>query len=368
MASRLEVDLRRVLPDGTRVAARFEAGAHGPVTAIFGPSGAGKTTVLRALAGLDRPDAGRIALDGDVFFDAERGVNVPPHARRTGYVAQRPALFPHLDVQDNVAFGLRGLSRQRREDRLREVVALLDLTSLAPRRVHTLSGGEIQRVSLARALANAPRLLLLDEPLSALDGPARTALRSELRRVFEATRLPVVLVTHDRDEALALADTVVALVAGRVEQVGTGDGVFGRPATLAVARMVGVETVLPARVMEVSDGLASIGVQEGGRAVTLHAMSEEGLGDEVWACIRGDEVILERPGDAATSARNRLPAIVRRIVPEGRLVRIELDAGVPLVALVTRQAVSELPIVLDEAVIALVKAPSIHLLPRRHGA
>ncbi|MDD9205090.1 ATP-binding cassette domain-containing protein, partial [Georgenia sp. 10Sc9-8] len=191
-----------------------------PVTVLFGPSGSGKTTVLRVLAGLDRTPGGRVVMDGTVWDDGARH-HLPARRRRVGYLFQDHALFPHLDVDANVAYGLVGVPRAERAGWVRAALRAADAGHLTGRRVAGLSGGEAQRVALARALAPSPQLLLLDEPLSALDGPTRAHLRAELRRILVAQAVPTVVVTHDRAEALALADRVVVLVDGRVRQTGT---------------------------------------------------------------------------------------------------------------------------------------------------
>lgn len=186
------------------------------ITALLGPSGAGKSLTLRAIAGLARPDTGRIALGGAVLFDAERGVNVPARARSIGYMFQQYAIFPHLSVASNVGFGLHTHPAPQRARDVDELLALVGLGGFGARRPHTLSGGQLQRVALARALAPRPRLLLLDEPLAALDVPLRRQLGASLRMLHERTGTPMLLVTHDPQEADALADATVRLEGGAV--------------------------------------------------------------------------------------------------------------------------------------------------------
>jgi molybdate transport system ATP-binding protein len=240
MERALTFEIVRRFRRGPRIAARAAWPlALDRITVLFGPSGAGKTTILRALAGLDRPDAGAIAFDGETWFDAARGIHVRPQARRVGYVFQEGALFPHLSVARNVAFGLGGLPRAERQARVEELAARLGIGDLLRRRPAELSGGQRQRVALARALAPGPRLLLLDEPLSALDGPARAALRDELRGLVERAEVPAVLVTHDRAEARALGHRLAVLVDGAIRQVGPVEQVFAAPADAEVARVVG---------------------------------------------------------------------------------------------------------------------------------
>jgi len=196
-------------------------------TVIFGPSGAGKSTLLRLLAGLDRPDHGRISLDEDVLTDTARGFHFRPGRRHTALVAQQPALFPHLNVSANVAYGLAGLDARSRQVRVEEMLELVDAKNLADRRPSDLSGGEAQRIALARALAPLPRLLLLDEPFSALDGIASDSLLSRLQRWISEHSIQTVLVTHDATDAFATGAEVALLREGRLNALG--------PATRALA-------------------------------------------------------------------------------------------------------------------------------------
>jgi molybdate transport system ATP-binding protein len=358
----LTFDLERRFPGGPVVRARATLPFEGAqVTVLFGPSGSGKTTVLRALAGLDRPDAGRIAFDGETWLDVARGVSVPPQRRRVGLLFQEHALFPHLGVAANVAYGLGHLPAPAREARVREVAARVGLAEeLLARRPAELSGGQRQRVALARALAPSPRLLLLDEPLSALDGPSRAELRGELRRTFEASGVPAVVVTHDRVEALALGDRIAVMVDGEIRQLGPVQEVFAAPADAAVARVVGTENVLAVRVEGRREGLAVVRAGP----VELLAVDPGALGRDAFACIRAEEIVLEDAPGAPSSARNLLPGVVAARADEGPLVRVTVDCGVRLVALVTRPGADALRLAPGRPVAALVKAPSVRLVPR----
>jgi len=335
-----------------------------PVTALFGPSGAGKTTLLRCVAGLERPDPGSLVAFGDeVWCDDDR--HVPARSRRVGLLFQDHALFPHLDVDANVAYGLRGVPRSLRGERVAEAMATAGAGHLARRRVRELSGGEAQRVALARALAPRPRLLLLDEPLSALDTPTRSRLRVDLREVLVRSGTPTLLVSHDRTEVLTLADRVAVVVGGRVLQVGSPAEVFGRPADAAVARVVGVETAAPGVVRSRGEGV--LGVEVGAcrlTAVDVPGEAALGPGDEVLVCIRAEDVALELPGRAgASSPRNHLPGTVTAVAVDGPLVRVDVDCGFPLAAYITRPAREELDLVPGSAVVASVKGPAVHLVP-----
>src|SRR5579863_199012 len=227
---------------------------------LFGHSGAGKSLTLQSLAGLLHPKRGRIAVDGQLLFESQKNVDLPSQARRIGYVPQRYALFPHLTVEQNIRFALpnspiwsrdRGRSldhKKRRKARVAELLSALELQDLAQRYPGNLSGGQQQRVALARALAAEPRLLLLDEPFNALDSSVRERLRASLKSFQRRFAIPIVLVTHDHAEAQQLADTVIVMQHGHVEQVGSSQDVFFAPRTANVAQLVGQRNIFGARV------------------------------------------------------------------------------------------------------------------------
>jgi ABC-type Fe3+/spermidine/putrescine transport system ATPase subunit len=225
---------------------------RGELLTLLGPSGCGKTTSLRLVAGFLHPEAGRI------FIAGKSVEGQPPHRRRIGIVFQDYALFPNLNVLDNVCFGpaVQGWNRARARARGRELLAMVHLPGYERRRVHTLSGGERQRVALARALAPRPRLLLLDEPLSALDARLRRSLRQEIQAVQRELQMTTVYVTHDQEEALAISDRIAVMRAGRVEQIGSPEEVYRRPASLFVAGFIGQANLIPGTVREVRGGWA----------------------------------------------------------------------------------------------------------------
>ena len=331
------------------------------VTVLFGPSGCGKTTILRCLAGLERPDNGSIRYDGTIWFDASLRKQLRPQARGVGFFFQDYALFPHLTVSRNLAYGLQHVSRESRAARVEAMLKLFRIEGLENRYPRQLSGGQQQRVALARTVALRPRLLLLDEPLSALDERTRETIRPELRRLLQTLGVPVLLVTHDRVEAMALGDHVIVLDHGQILQQGSVAEVFGQPANLATAAIVGVETVAPGEIVSVENGLATVAV---GR-VHLTAVAPNEPASLVSVCIRGEDVVLQTSGASETSSpRNRLEAVVSGWQAEGPLVRIQLNCGFPMTALVTRPAWEELGSREGDRVLALVKAPAIHLIPR----
>jgi iron(III) transport system ATP-binding protein len=223
---------------------------RGEILALLGPSGCGKTTTLRLIAGFETPDEGTITISGRTVADATpgRAALVPPEERGVGIVFQDYALFPHLTVEQNVAFGLHRLTRPARQARVAEVLRLVDLGSLDQRYPHELSGGQQQRVALARALAPAPTLLLLDEPFSNLDADLRSQMREEVERVLRNTGTTAIFVTHDQEEAFTIADRVGVLRMGRLEQLGEPEVIYHRPATTFVAGFVGAADFLPGEV------------------------------------------------------------------------------------------------------------------------
>ena len=232
--------------------------APGELVALFGPSGSGKSTILRAIAGLYRPQDGRIAADGTVWFDAARDRFLPPWQRRVGLVFQSYALFPHLSARGNVMAALGHLPRAARRTRAQELLAQVHLAPLAERRPATLSGGEQQRVALARALAREPHVLLLDEPFSAVDRSRRESLYRELAHLRRRLAIPAILVTHDLEEACLLADRLLLLDCGRILQKGPPADVVARPRSAAAARAVGHRNIFSGRLVRDPGGTASL--------------------------------------------------------------------------------------------------------------
>ena len=328
--------------------ARFRV-ENGEVVALLGPSGAGKTTVLRALAGLVPLAAGRIVLDGVVLEDPATGAYVPPERRNVGVVFQDALLFPHLSVLDNVGAGLRftGASRMVARARAHEWLERLGIADLAAAMPAALSGGQMQRVALARALAIRPRVLLLDEPLSALDVATRAEVRREVRRHLASFRGIRLLVTHDPIDALALADRLVVLEDGRVVQTGSSLDVTARPRSRYVADFVGVNW-LRGR----ADG-AVITLADGG-TLTVPDVAP----GEVFVVVHPRAVALHRRKPEG-SPRNVLRGTVVGADDEGTRVRVRLAVPFPLVAEVTRAAAAELALDGGGEVWVTIKATEI---------
>ncbi|MCP9439903.1 MAG: ABC transporter ATP-binding protein [Nitrospira sp.] len=362
MAAELVVNFEKAYPQGPLIRANFSMPIdHGHVTVLFGPSGSGKTTTLRCLAGLERITAGQIVCGSDVWADVDRGIMIPPQQRRVGFVFQDYALFPHMTVIDNIAYGMSSGSRAERQQRIAALLEQLQLTGLEQRRPQTLSGGQQQRVALARALARNPRLLLLDEPLSALDLPTRLRLRAELRARLREIGRPAILITHDWSEALYLGDSVIVMAQGGILQTGSPQEVFTKPAHPDVASLVGVDNLIPGHIIRREGGVAY--VQVGCQTI----VAVDSLEDHFTACyvsIRGENVVLDREPVSSSSARNHLAGHVVDIQPSGQLDRVVMDVGFRLVALVTPLAVKELSLIENTRVIATIKAAAIHLIPR----
>ena len=354
----LEVQVEKRL-GGFTLAAALEVPAAS-VIVVVGESGSGKSTLLRMIAGLVAPDRGRIALGAQALDDVAAGLHVPAHQRPVGYVPQDYALFPHLTVRDNVGFGLRARGDRGAEPRRRadEALERLGVASLAALRPHQLSGGQQQRVALARALVLEPDILLLDEPLAALDPPTRRAVRAELRRLLAGLPCASVFVTHSPAEALAFGERIVVLESGRVTQQGTRENLLREPRTRYIAEFLGTNLFRARVARRTTDGMARLAA-DGGEIVA--AGSE--FGDEVFALVDPREVTLslERPSG---SAQNVLYGPVEEIQPEpphGERMRVSLATRPPLVAELTSAAAERLALRPGAQVYASFKATGVRL-------
>jgi len=333
---------------------------EGEVLAVIGPNGAGKSTLLRVLALLEAPARGTVRFRGVAPRTAAERLAL---RRRTASVFQ-DALLCDATVAANVRLPLtfRGLGRADADRRVRGWLERLGIADLADRSARTLSGGEAQRTSLARAFAVEPAVLLLDEPFAGLDPPTRESLLDDLARLLGEARTTAVFVTHDRAEALRLGDRVAVLLGGRLAQLGPPADVFGAPADEAVARFVGVENLLAGRVVAARDGLVELAV--GPHAVAI--VGDARAGDAVVVGLRPEDVVLEG-GDARprTSARNRLPGTVVRVTPLGPISRVQVDCGLALAAVVTRPSVEALGLAPGVPITASFKATAARLVRAR---
>lgn len=326
-------------------------------TAVVGPSGGGKTSLLRSIAGLARPHHGRISCFGATWLDAGAGLSRPPERRACAYVFQDYALFPHLSAWRNVAYSMRGARRADRRGRALELLGSFGIADLADARPRTLSGGERQRVALARALALEPAALLLDEPLSALDARTRAGARGELAGAIARAGVPTILVTHDFEEAVTLADRVAVLSGGRIVERGSPGKLASRPGSAFVADLVG-SVVLGGRA-ETAAGSTRVALDGGGEVYTTDgcAPGPVALSVHPW------DVALEPAGsEPRGSARNRLAARVVSVTPLGSRVRVGLDAGQPLVAELTPASTAELGLEPGRQVVAVWKASATRVV------
>ena len=328
--------------------------ADGDTIGLLGPNGSGKSTTLRCLAGLDAPQTGRIDIAGVTVVDTTRGIDLPPEQRSVGFVFQDYLLFPHMSVLDNVAFGLRarGEARQSAERRAREWLDRLEIGDLASRKPGRLSGGQAQRVALARALVIEPDLLLLDEPLAALDAGTRASVRSLLRRHLADFHGAVVMVTHDPMDAMVLADRVVVLEDGHAVQAGTPGDVARRPESTYVAQLVGVNLLR---------GRAHDGV------VTLDSGGEIRIAN---VAISGPVIVALRPEAISVhlqhpegSARNVWQSRVSSLEARGDLVRLEVEGPPALTAVITPAAVADLGLHEGADVWLTAKATDLDVYP-----
>ena len=328
--------------------------ADGDTIGLLGPNGSGKSTTLRCLAGLDAPQTGRIDIAGVTVVDTTRGIDLPPEQRSVGFVFQDYLLFPHMSVLDNVAFGLRarGEARQSAERRAREWLDRLEIGDLASRKPGRLSGGQAQRVALARALVIEPDLLLLDEPLAALDAGTRASVRSLLRRHLADFHGAVVMVTHDPMDAMVLADRVVVLEDGHAVQAGTPGDVARRPESTYVAQLVGVNMLR---------GRAHDGV------VTLESGGEIRIAN---VAISGPVIVALRPEAISVhlqhpegSARNVWQSRVSSLEARGDLVRLEVEGPPALTAVITPAAVADLGLHEGADVWLTAKATDLDVYP-----
>jgi len=273
----------------------FEIGED--LLVLFGPSGAGKSQILKMISGIVRPDSGAVSIDGQTLFDSDKGVDLPVRRRRVGHLFQDYALFPHMTVYDNIAYGISHLDKATVKKRVGELISVMRLSGFEGRYPHELSGGQKQRCALARTLAVGPRLLLLDEPFSALDYQVREKLRADLLNIHRLYPITTVLVTHDLEEAYMLGKRIAVINNGRIEQAGGRDEVFYCPATRNVARFMGVRNIFSGRVSSVSKGVVTVACPGLGeiKAVAASGAPAREPGEDVTLCIRPEEIIVIRP-------------------------------------------------------------------------
>ncbi len=362
----IEVDVRR-RHGAFALDARFntDTGDQGGVTVLFGQSGAGKTSLVNLLAGLDRPDAGRIVIGGAVLFDFETGIDLPPEQRRLGYVFQDGRLFPHLSVLRNLTYGMK---QGDGPVALETAVGLLDLGALLDRRPATLSGGEKQRVAIGRALLANPRLLLMDEPLASLDAARKNEILPFIEQLRDETGIPIVYVSHALDEVIRLADTLVLLSDGKVVAVGGVEDLMSRLDLRPLTGRYEAGAVIAATVLshDEAGGLTLLDFAGGTLRVPY---SDLPLGKKLRVRVRARDVSLALAEPRDISILNVFPGAVREIGGEpGPQVDLLIDIGCPLWARITRHALDNLGIAPGKQVHALVKAVAFDRHSLGHGA
>jgi len=329
---------------------------QGEVLVFLGPNGAGKSTLLQVAAGLRKPTTGK------VFFSEHPDLKDLDYRRKISTVFQSPLLLTDT-VENNIACGLkfRGLPKTEIDERVTKWMELLHISSLAKRRARVLSGGEAQRVSLARAFCLQTEVILMDEPFGALDSPTRLELIDDLRKIFSKTNQTCLYVTHDLEEGLTLADRIAVLFNGKLHQLDRAQEVFAHPATPEVASFMGVDNIISGKVMGSNQGLLQVQSENS----VIEASGNFRIGSEVFICLRPEDITLlpMEDGERISTARNRIKCKISHLSRQGPFIRVQLDAGFRLVALITRPSAQEMGLVVGKELLALFKTTAIHLLP-----
>ena len=342
--------------------------ANAGITILFGRSGAGKTTILDCIAGLTSADEGHIALGEHLLFDSAQGVNVPVSQRGIGYVFQDLALFPHLSVEKNVRYGLANVDRRTRKEKALEILHSFHVDHVRARRPGQISGGERQRVALARTLVVNPQALLLDEPLAALDRPTRSKIIDDLRAWNEAHRIPILYVTHSREEVFALGEAVMALENGRIIARGTPQEVLEAPRHETVAQLAGFENIFDATVTALHETQGTMTCRLGSSAVELDVpLGRDGVGSSVRVGIRAGDILLGGEQPKGLSARNVLGGKIVSLAQRDVTVVLRVECGVTFEAYLTPGARESLQLEAGKQVWLVIKTYSCHLL-RKPGA
>jgi molybdate transport system ATP-binding protein len=348
-----------------------EAEAPPGITILFGPSGSGKTTTIKAIAGIIRPDAGHISINDHTLYDSAQGINQPIRSRQVGLVFQNLALFPHMTARGNVEFAMNGPGKKERQQRAVELMERLRIAHIAARRPHEISGGEAQRVALARALASRPRLLLLDEPLSAIDDATKQEIIADLKLINRELHLPIIYVTHNRDEAIMLGDYLIAYERGRVVATGEPAEIFGGTVTASVARLTGVENVFEGVIIKrnLSASTMTVRVRDAHGECRLEVpLATAQTDDRVRVAIRAGDILLAREELRQTSARNILRGRITAIEERSHRFVVHVESGVRWAISVTQQAVSELGLATGQEIWLAIKTHSCHLLDEEQAS
>jgi molybdate transport system ATP-binding protein len=333
------------------------------ITILFGPSGAGKSTLLDCIAGLVSPDAGQIAAGGELLFDSGRAVNLPPQNRKIAYVFQSLALFPHMNVEANVEYGLANLDERERRSRTAEILQAFRVDGLRRQKPGEISGGERQRVALARSLVTQPRVLLLDEPLTGLDAELKNALADDLRAWNTANSIPILYVTHSREEVDALGEHVIAMDHGRVISEGTPLEVLDAPRRKRLAQAAGFENLLGGAVLDLRemDGVMRVRLDQSSCEIEVplgHAVA----GDRVRVAIRAGDILLATQKPSGLSARNIIEGRIVSIEQRGTIVVARVDCGAIFIVHLTPGAVRALQLAPELRVWLVLKTHSCHFV------
>jgi molybdate transport system ATP-binding protein len=337
-------------------------------TILFGPSGAGKTTLLDCVAGLVVPEAGSIAIEERVLFDAGKRVNLPIAKRRVGYVFQDLALFPHYTVEQNVQYGLSHLGRGEREERAATMLSAFRIDLLAKRRPKEISGGERQRVALARTLVTDPEVLLLDEPLAALDAATKIRIVDDLRAWNEAHNIPILYVTHSRDEVFALGENALVLDGGRILAQGTPHEVLAAPRQETVAQLAGFENILDATVDSLHPDrgtmTCSLTAKTGNPVQLETPLVRAEVGAQLRVGIRAGDILLAISAPVGLSARNIIPGRIVALERRDVIISARVDCGVEMEVHLTLAARDSLQLSAGRDVWLVIKTHSCHLMQR----
>ena len=359
----LRAQIKKILGSDSRLGLAIDVdfAADEGITVLFGASGAGKTSILRTIAGIITPDQGKIILDNKTYFDSAAGINLPIQKRRVGYVFQNPSLFPHMTAEENALYGAKPAAHSSALAKVRELFAMLAIEKTAARFPHELSGGEQQRIAMARALASDPLIMLLDEPLSAVDEVTRSRLLGEISDVQRRSAIPFLYVTHNHNEALRLGDKMLVIDEGRILQEGTPIEIFNAPRSLPVARAVGTENVFMCRVLshKIEDGITSL---IAGSCPMEAPYNGYALGSRVSVGIRSEDIIISCEQLLQTSARNVLEGVIKNILIETANAEVVVFCGADFKVSITPATVKALDLQVGKKVFLLIKARAIHLL------
>lgn len=362
----LECTLNKRFADQQEFSLDVSFSAAPGFTILFGASGAGKTTLLDCVAGLTQPDAGRISIDDRVLFDSSSRVNVSIPKRRSGYVFQSLALFPHMTVRQNVAYGLNRLPAVEQGKRSVAILQSFRISHLADRKVGEISGGERQRVALARTLVTDPQVLLLDEPLAGLDAPTKSHIIDDLREWNRSHNIPILYVTHSREEVFALGERVIVLEAGRIVAQGTPHEVMTAPILEAVAQLAGFENIFDAAVETVNPERGTmtccLSAEDGGRLSLETPLLRGGAGAHFRIGIRAGDILLATVPPAGLSARNVIAGKIVNIDERDVMVSARVKCGVEMEVHLTLAARDSLQLVSGREVWLVIKTHSCHLM------